>query len=204
MFSQASVILSTIGLMATQSLLILVGYSVTVHHCYSAVGTHPTGMLSSFLLIWCWFGMNANKFKLVLLTPSLVCKGKIYRMKISLQSICMRNWSQVRHTNTKRHWILTRLVRRRPNCDSISCHLGQQTLPSIRQWTERQSDRGKRCLRKSLWSFSAKSPQLIQLKLDQDKNYLFRDISIIRAYLRLSLVKKSNNILRYIRTTSSG
>ena len=24
------------------------GYSVTAHHCYSAVGTHPTGMLSRF------------------------------------------------------------------------------------------------------------------------------------------------------------
>ena len=43
MFSQVSVILSTIGLMPTQSLLILVGYSVT---CYGAVGTHPTGMFS--------------------------------------------------------------------------------------------------------------------------------------------------------------
>ena len=43
MFSQASVILSTIGLMSTRSLLILVGYSVA---CYGAVGTHPTGMLS--------------------------------------------------------------------------------------------------------------------------------------------------------------
>ena len=39
MFSQASVILSTIGLMDTRSLLILVGYSV---------GTHPTGMLSCY------------------------------------------------------------------------------------------------------------------------------------------------------------
>ena len=46
MFSQASVILFTIGLMATWSLLILVGYSVTAHPFYGAVGTHPTGMLS--------------------------------------------------------------------------------------------------------------------------------------------------------------
>ena len=43
MFLQASVILSTIGLMLTWSLLILVGYSVT---CYGAVGTHSAGMLS--------------------------------------------------------------------------------------------------------------------------------------------------------------
>ena len=43
MFSQASVILSTIGLMSSQSLFILVGYSVT---CYGAVDTHPNGMLS--------------------------------------------------------------------------------------------------------------------------------------------------------------
>ena len=43
MFSQASVILSTIGLMPTRSLLMLVGYSVT---CYGAVGKHPTGMFS--------------------------------------------------------------------------------------------------------------------------------------------------------------
>ena len=40
MFSQASIILSTIGLMPARSLLILVGYLVT------AVGTHPTGMLT--------------------------------------------------------------------------------------------------------------------------------------------------------------
>ena len=46
LFSQASVILSTIGLMPTWSLLILVGYSVT---CYGAVGTHPTGMLSCYV-----------------------------------------------------------------------------------------------------------------------------------------------------------
>ena len=26
------------------------GYSVTAHPCYSAVGTHPTGMLSCFLI----------------------------------------------------------------------------------------------------------------------------------------------------------
>ena len=45
MFSQGSVILSTIGLMPTQPLLILVCYSVT---CYSAVAVHPTGMLSCF------------------------------------------------------------------------------------------------------------------------------------------------------------
>ena len=43
MFSQASVILSTIGFMPTRSLLILVGYSVT---CSGAVSKHPTGMLS--------------------------------------------------------------------------------------------------------------------------------------------------------------
>ena len=47
MFSQASVILSTIGLMNTRSLLILVGYSVT----YGAVDTHPTGMLSCSILL---------------------------------------------------------------------------------------------------------------------------------------------------------
>ena len=35
-----------ISLMATWSLLILVGYSVTAHPCYGAVGMHPTGMLS--------------------------------------------------------------------------------------------------------------------------------------------------------------
>ena len=46
MFSQVSVILFTIGLMATQSLLILVDYSVTAHPCYSGVSTHPTGTLS--------------------------------------------------------------------------------------------------------------------------------------------------------------
>ena len=45
MFSQASVILSTIGLMDTRSLLILVGYSV---------GTHPTGMLSCFYCNDAW------------------------------------------------------------------------------------------------------------------------------------------------------
>ena len=44
MFSHVSVILFTIGLMDNQPLLILVGYSVTP--CYSAIGTHPTGMLS--------------------------------------------------------------------------------------------------------------------------------------------------------------
>ena len=43
--SQASVILSTISLMPTRSLFILVGNSVT---CYSAVGTHHTGILSFF------------------------------------------------------------------------------------------------------------------------------------------------------------
>ena len=48
MFSRASVILSTIGLMPTRSLLILVGYLVT---CYSAVGTQPTGMLACFFII---------------------------------------------------------------------------------------------------------------------------------------------------------
>ena len=48
MFSQTSVSLSTIGLMPTQSLLILVGYSVT---CYGAVGTHPTRMLTCCLFI---------------------------------------------------------------------------------------------------------------------------------------------------------
>ena len=48
MFSHASVILFTIGLMDTQSLLILVGYSFTP--CYGAVGTHPTGMLSCYNL----------------------------------------------------------------------------------------------------------------------------------------------------------
>ena len=45
MFPQVSVILSTIGLMVTRSLLILVGYLVTVPPFYSAIGTHPTGML---------------------------------------------------------------------------------------------------------------------------------------------------------------
>ena len=49
MFSHASVILFTIGLMDTQSLLILVGYSVTPS--YSAVSTHPTGMFSCFYII---------------------------------------------------------------------------------------------------------------------------------------------------------
>ena len=57
MFSQACIILSTIGPHAYSVtahpcwLLILVGYSVT---CYGAVGTHPTGMLTCyhvFLLI---------------------------------------------------------------------------------------------------------------------------------------------------------
>ena len=51
-FSQASVILSTIGLMPTWSLLILVGYSVT---CCGAVFTHPTGMLSCWIA---YFFMN--------------------------------------------------------------------------------------------------------------------------------------------------
>ena len=45
MFSQASVILSTISLVCTQSLLILVGYWVT---CCDAVGARPTRMLSCF------------------------------------------------------------------------------------------------------------------------------------------------------------
>ena len=47
--SQASVILSTISLMPTRSLFILVGNSVT---CYSAVGTHHTGILSCCLLFF--------------------------------------------------------------------------------------------------------------------------------------------------------
>ena len=42
MFPQASVILSTIGLMATW---------VTAHPCYSTLGTHPTGMLSCVSLV---------------------------------------------------------------------------------------------------------------------------------------------------------
>ena len=49
MFSQVSVILSTIGLMPTQSLLILVGYSVT---CCDVGGRHPTGMLSCSICIY--------------------------------------------------------------------------------------------------------------------------------------------------------
>ena len=48
MFSHTSVILFTIDLMDTQSLLILVSYSVTP--CYGAVSTHPTGMLSYYRL----------------------------------------------------------------------------------------------------------------------------------------------------------
>ena len=51
MFSQASVILSTIGLMDTWSLLTLDGYSVTAHSCYGAVGTHHPGMLSCCCLL---------------------------------------------------------------------------------------------------------------------------------------------------------
>ena len=47
MFSQASVILSTIGLVPTWPLLILFGYLVT---CYGAVGTCPNGMLSCLIL----------------------------------------------------------------------------------------------------------------------------------------------------------
>ena len=58
MFSQASVILSTIGLMLTGSLLILVGYSVT---CHGAVGMHPTGMLSC-LQDLCLNPVNYGKF----------------------------------------------------------------------------------------------------------------------------------------------
>ena len=46
MFSRASVILSTIGLMPTGNLLILVGYSGT---WYGVVGAHPTGMLTCVL-----------------------------------------------------------------------------------------------------------------------------------------------------------
>ena len=42
MFSHASVILFTIGLVDTQLLLILAGYSATP--CYGVVGTHPTRM----------------------------------------------------------------------------------------------------------------------------------------------------------------
>ena len=49
MFSHAFVILSTSGHMPTQSLLILVGHSVT---CYGVVGMHPTGMLSCYCLQW--------------------------------------------------------------------------------------------------------------------------------------------------------
>ena len=46
MYSQASVILFTIGHIVTRSLLILVGYSVTAHPCCGVAGTHSTGMLS--------------------------------------------------------------------------------------------------------------------------------------------------------------
>ena len=46
MFSRASLTLFTIGFMATWSLLILVGYSVTARPCYGTVGTEHTGMLS--------------------------------------------------------------------------------------------------------------------------------------------------------------
>ena len=58
MFSQASVILSTIGLMPTGSLLILVGYSVT---CHGAVGMHPTGTLSC-LQDFCFNPVNYGEF----------------------------------------------------------------------------------------------------------------------------------------------
>ena len=50
MFSHMSVILFTIGLMDTQSLLILVNYSDTP--CYGVVGTHPTGILSCFFFVF--------------------------------------------------------------------------------------------------------------------------------------------------------
>ena len=43
MFSQACVILFTMGLMATRSLFVLVSYSV---------GTHPTGMLACRVIPW--------------------------------------------------------------------------------------------------------------------------------------------------------
>ena len=45
-----SVILSTIGLVPSRSLIIPVDYSVT---CYSAVGTHPTGMFSRYDITIC-------------------------------------------------------------------------------------------------------------------------------------------------------
>ena len=40
------------SLLATRSLLVLVGYLVTAHPCYGPVGTHPTGMLSCSILIF--------------------------------------------------------------------------------------------------------------------------------------------------------
>ena len=58
MFSHASVILFTIGLMDTWSLIILVGYSV--NPCYGAVGAHPTGMLFCGL---CFHGKFPTLFK---------------------------------------------------------------------------------------------------------------------------------------------
>ena len=50
MFSQASVILSTIGLMPTRSLLILVGYSV---NCYSVVSVRKGKVFTSMFQEFC-------------------------------------------------------------------------------------------------------------------------------------------------------
>ena len=63
MFSQASIILSTIRLMPNRSLLILVGHSIT---CYGAVGTHPTGMLSCLLYVYVNIVMKETSYFIIL------------------------------------------------------------------------------------------------------------------------------------------
>ena len=56
------------SLLAIQSLFIRVGYSVTAHHCYGAVGMYPNGMLSC-CGFWILAVVRTNH-----LTLLLVCK----------------------------------------------------------------------------------------------------------------------------------
>ena len=64
--------------MATQSLLILVGYSVTAHPCCNAVGTHPIGMLSCFVAI----NEFSLKERLIWINMSLSTVHKNYKLDV--------------------------------------------------------------------------------------------------------------------------
>ena len=87
MFSHASVILFTISLMDTQSLLILVGYSVIPHPCYSVVGTYNTGnnWWLTEIAYWLKAGLLLNSLGMMSHANCKICEVKFNKVRFNIE-----------------------------------------------------------------------------------------------------------------------